>query len=105
MSDSDVRSRTIKSKAMNRKEFFKKLGIGVAAIVVAPKILIPSQKAVLTTGGVIPYIANESLRKYPMRYDECYKMPDIYPDLVRKYQHIYDESWMRLYEALEKAKP
>ena len=49
---------------MNRLSFLKKLSVGIAAAVITPKVLIPSQKAVLTTGGVIPHIAKAGRGKY-----------------------------------------
>jgi len=101
---------------MTRKEFFKKLGIGVAAIVVAPKVIAetkPNNTIIWDEAAIMPkkfdsiglWIPEKKGVKYPLTYAECYKMPDTYLDLVRKYQHCYDEAWMKLYAALEKSKP
>ncbi len=59
---------------MNRKSFLKKLGIGVAAIIVAPKVIaeisIPSNHTegiipfMLRTQGVIPHLARQGGKRY-----------------------------------------
>ena len=68
---------------MKRLEFLKKLGIGVATVIVAPKIIaeIP-EKEVWHTGGIIPKLRrqgmtgmtnsfSEFLRKHPMPEHPC----------------------------------
>ena len=83
---------------MTRKEFFKKLGIGVAAIVVAPKTLIPSQKEVLTTGGVIPHI----VRPGKLRYT-AHKFSS--PSIISKMQPYMEDiqmDWLKMEIAMEK---
>ena len=83
---------------MNRKEFFKKLGIGVAVVVVAPKVLVPSQKAVLTTGGVIPHIARQGKLRYTAHQ---FSQPSII-SLMEPHMHDIQMSWLRMQVALNK---
>ena len=47
---------------MNRKSFFKKLFVGAAAVVVAPKILAEVKPEPIKTGGFIPSLAKEGYK-------------------------------------------
>ena len=74
---------------MNRKTFFKKLFLGAAAVVVAPKVIAEATKPFKRTGGVIPFIAGADpykmdskvhitdIRKYPLTYRECLSPEEI----------------------------
>ena len=112
---------------MNRKSFLRRLGIGAVAVVIAPHVFLPKKPKWETFRSSRPFIAGsdpitpnapvrimkittageldpESFRKYPMTYAECYKMPDYYPEMVRKYQRMYDEAWIKLERAIETSK-
>jgi len=95
---------------MKRAEFLKKLGIGAVAVVVAPTVLIPSQKAVLTTGGVIPHIANAGKGKdYGIIVAKSRRSGANYSQhlLMQMQQPMEDiqMNWLKLQVALNKAKP
>lgn len=59
---------------MNRKEFFKKLGLGALVVAVAPKVLAKDEY----TEGLIPFIERTSKDKdYQLKWaKECYESYD-----------------------------
>lgn len=95
---------------MNRKTFFKKLFLGAAAVVVAPKILAPEKKFTIRyidpakiitpykrTGGVIPFIVGAD----PYKMDSKVHITDIrkcYPPVkIRElYKYHQGESFFDL---------
>jgi len=80
---------------MNRLSFLKKLGIGAAAVVIAPKVIAETPVPTNHTEGLIPFMrrtrpalnAEEVLRirrqtgdliyQYPLTFDECFKDTDL----------------------------
>ena len=94
---------------MNRLSFLKKLSVGIAAAVITPKVLLPSQKAVLTTGGVIPHIANAGKGKYygiivaKKRRSGANHSQHLFMQMQQPMEDI-QMNWLKLQVALNKAK-
>ena len=88
---------------MTRKEFFKRLGIGVAVTIIAPKVIkvssyeskyIAGADPYKTTGGIWPHLTEKArLAKYPLTYAECYR-----PDEVIK---IYRQQGISLNDIIQ----
>lgn len=68
---------------MNRLSFLKTLGVGIAAVVITPKILIETSEPPLRTGGVIPFLAKGGGRK---GYD--LEKPAYFDDLSKRYGYF-----------------
>ena len=91
---------------MNRKEFFKKLGLGALVVAVAPKVLEPQDESHLFTysrgdGRALSY------KDAQLIADEDLKMgmwcPHYFPELVKRYGEI-DIQWLNYQIAFQKAK-
>ncbi len=69
---------------MKRKEFLRKLGIGIGVAVVAPQVLLSKEKFhaidvnngnITELGEYLPQWSKEHFKKYPLIYSECYPRP------------------------------
>ena len=97
---------------MNRKEFFKKLGLGALVAVVAPKVLTKEDESHLFTqsrgnGHILSYkdaqlIADESL-KARMWYPQSQISHADFMRSAEIYQRYYDEAWRKLEVAFMKS--
>ena len=62
---------------MKRNEFLKKLGLGLGAALIAPSVIPSSSEKEIRFPEPPNYLAwknPEQARKYPMTYDECYRI-------------------------------
>lgn len=98
---------------MTRKEFFKKLGIGVAAIVVAPKVIAEaSPKGNIVRIPIDPKWDLSRLRAlYPLTIRECYPPEEIVRiyrqngNLIYQMQPYMEDiqmDWFKMEIAMEK---
>jgi hypothetical protein len=72
---------------MTRKEFFNRLGIGVAVTIIAPKVIkvssyeskyIAGADPYKTTGGIWPHLTEKArLAKYPLTPAESYRANEV----------------------------
>lgn len=80
---------------MNRKDFFKKLGIGVASMIVAPKVIakVSQNNSIIWDEDAMMRCNyySHSLWNPPKPISEAEFM-----DAVRTYQRYYDEAWRKL---------
>ena len=49
---------------MNRKDFFKKLGLGALVVAIAPKMLAQKEETLVHTKGLMPFIQRASTLSY-----------------------------------------
>ena len=78
---------------MKRSDFLKRLGIGIGAVVVAPRVLaeMPTKEEKLTY-TLNPNNYESKIREYPLTKDECYT--DVNWKIPRKedYESIYNHT-------------
>lgn len=93
---------------MNRKEFFKKLGIGVAAMIVAPQLLVKVSKDNYCE-GLVPYLRRTQeptdqawCKMWAERVYQQWKTEGSLIEQIKPHLDSINKSWLKMQVALDK---
>ena len=88
---------------MKRRDFFKRISLGAAAVVVAPSVVKGVSEEVKDQEWIEVDLSDRDIRKYPMTYDEAYTLTPItitecYVADNNKQLHVSSEQPMVAYD-------
>ena len=84
---------------MKRRDFFKRISLGAAAVVVAPSVVKGVSEEVKDQEWIEVDLSDRDIRKYPMTYDEAYpRYIDPQPSWILMSKSEPEAEWLMQFE-------